>query len=111
MSITGTPRFNGLAVGSLMADFTKGTIVVEATAGFVNSETGETHGWTKGEGATWSPDTMKKLQVLREAMEHDLAKMHFKEHSVQSNSESASSGFELEDKGLSEHLGVDAPSV
>lgn len=73
--IRGTAKFDGMAIGEISINFLSPTVHMEAKAAFVNSETGTTHGWTKS--AQWSPETMRKLQELKELMEQDLAKVHF----------------------------------
>lgn len=103
--INGSPKFDGLAIGSIEVDFTKQTIQLKAVAGFINTATGDTHGWTRGEGGIWSTETLQKLQELREAMEKDLARLHF-EGAVKKESKVLDQGT----AGIGEFLG-DAPSV
>lgn len=110
MSVKGVLKFNSIAVSELNADFMKATIVLKAVAAFVDSETGETHGWSRGDGTVWSKDTLKKLQELRSAMERDLGRIHFTEDSVASNGEDKKPGLNFP-KGIGEHLGSEAPSV
>ena len=109
--IKGAPKFNAIAVGELHADFTKTTTHLEGTAGFVDNETGETHGWTKGDGKVWSRTTMLKLKELREAMERDLAKLHFTDGSIEHEGATGKRGLDL--GGIAEHAEgpKDAPSV
>jgi hypothetical protein len=75
--IEGSPRFNGLAVATVTADWTKATIELKAKAAFLNTVTKQTHGWTQGEGGIWSQETMELLTSLRSSMEQDLARLHF----------------------------------
>lgn len=81
--IRGQPIFDGLAVMELSCDFTHETVRLEAKAAFVQtSDVGErkggaTHGSTVC--TRWSETTMKKLIELRDAMEQDLARRHFRE--------------------------------
>jgi len=103
--INGSPKFDGLAIGNIEADFTKQTIQLKAVAGFVNTTTGDTHGWTRGEGGVWSTDTLQRLKELREAMERDLANLHF-EGAVKKEAKVLDQG----SPGIGEFLG-DAPSV
>ena len=110
--IKGSPRFNAIAIGELSANFTGSTIHLEGTAGFVDTETGETHGWTKGDGKVWSRTTMLKLAELREFMERDLSKLHFTDSSVENLGATEKLGLNL--GGIAEHAKgekVDAPSV
>jgi len=107
MAVTGTPRFNQLAVGEIEVDFTSSPIKIDVTAAFVDSKTGETHGWTKGYGGIWSEETRKKLVELRELMELDLSKLHFDK----AGSATTTKGVEFEPGGISEHLDKDAQQV
>ena len=104
--ILGTPKFDGLAIGSLEVDFMGTTLQLKAVAGFVSSKTGYTHGWTKGEAQVWSQEIMQYLQVLKDSMERDLAKMHLGDGATGTNK----TGLDLDTSGLAEHLG-EAPSV
>jgi hypothetical protein len=106
--IKGEMKFDAISIGKLSADFLKETLHLEATAAFADSSTGETHGWTKGDGRVWSKETMQALVVLRESMERDLAKLHF------SDGAGTSTAAASEPSGIGERLGsaaVDAPSV
>jgi hypothetical protein len=73
----GTPNFDGILVGEFSVSFIESPSVLSAKAAFVNKTTGHTHGWTSN--AQWTPATLRKLQELREAMEEDLAEIHFRE--------------------------------
>lgn len=87
--IKGTPRFDGLAIGELSISYLSnltarkegGPPVIAVKAGFVNSETGATHGWTKGGGPhgapKWSATVYEKAEELRELLELELAQLHF----------------------------------
>jgi len=109
VSVKGSPRFNGLAAGRIEIDFLRNPIHIEVTAAFIDTETGHTHGWTKGEGAVWSPETRQAIKKLRESMEADLARIHFTDHATAPPGLARQTGGE---GGLGEHLGVtDAPSV
>jgi hypothetical protein len=72
--IKGVTKFDGVAVGEFTAVFTGPTLDFRAKAAFVDSKTGETHGWTTNQ--TWSPTTITKLKELREMMEVDLGMKH-----------------------------------
>ncbi len=106
--VKGQPKFDGLAIGQLSANFTRETLHLEATAGFVDSTTGETHGWTKADGRVWSKETMSKLKELQLSMELDMAKLHL------SDADSAvTESAKRSPSGIGEALGTttDAPSV
>lgn len=107
--IRGTAVFDGLVVATLDADFTKATIVLRARAGFVNTKTGQTHGWTDGDGGIWSQRSMQKLAELRASLEEDLAARHLSQSGFEEESKpkTASSG---EPGGLTEHLGSKDPT-
>ena len=75
--IAGTPKFDGITLGEFTASFLgpPGATHLEAKSAFVSTSTGHTHGWTKT--TSWSPETLAKLAELKEAMERDVAKVHF----------------------------------
>ena len=81
--IRGQPLFDGLAVMEITCDLTREVVHLEAKAAFVQTtdvgehKAGSTHGSTTC--THWSQTTMKKLLELREAMEQDLARRHFKD--------------------------------
>lgn len=108
--IRGTPLFDGIAIGELEANFI-GPTKLSSKAGFVNSKTGHTHGFTTH--SDWSQRTLEKLAELRASMEADIAKKHFSDvESVEATS--VSPGLKLGgDGGLGEHIGTstDPPSV
>jgi hypothetical protein len=52
-----------------------------------------------------------KLQELKEAMENDLAKLHFASDSIHVNGETIRAGLPFQPTGIGQHLGVDTPSV
>lgn len=108
--IKGSPKFDGIAIGTMSVNANGNQLHMEATAGFVDSKTGETHGWTKGEGRVWSKATMMKLRELMDFMEEDLANIHFGESMMKSTNTSGSTGVDV--KGIGEHIGSDGvPSV
>ena len=111
MSVKGVPKFDTIALGDITADFKKATISLSGVAAFADSETGMTHGWTKGEGPVWSTETMLKLKELREAMERDLARVHFGKGTIHANGEQTRPGLPFQPTGISQHLGADTPSI
>lgn len=72
--IRGTARFDGLAVLEASFSFLGSTLQLEAKAAFLNTKTGDTHGWTKN--GQWSPPVIEKLKELRALMELDLGRLH-----------------------------------
>jgi len=76
----GTAIFDGLAILEFEYRFVSGGSQLEAKAAFVHSKSGATHGSTTC--YSWSPETMKKLNELLDAMESDLAARHFSESST-----------------------------
>lgn len=72
--IKGTIKFDGLALGELNITFLEG-LRISATAAFINSKTGATHGSTKKHGQ-WSTATLAAVRELRAAIEQDIAKSH-----------------------------------
>ena len=111
MSVQGVPRFDAVTLGDITADFkAKATISLKGVAAFVDSETGMTHGWTRGEGPVWSKETMVKLQELKDLMERDLAKIHFREDSVHAIGAPKTPGLNFP-SGIGQHLGHETPSV
>jgi hypothetical protein len=72
--IKGYAKFDSLAVGEFSASFLGTNLKLECKAAFVDSKTGQTHGWTANQ--TWSPPVIAKLKELRELMEMDLGAIH-----------------------------------
>lgn len=106
MSVKGTPTFDTLVLVSLKADIRASTL--EASAAFVSSNTGSTHGWTEAKGNIWSKETVSIFQELVKSMEADLSRVHF----GTSQASSMKPGLQLDPGGLSEHLSGDGvPSV
>lgn len=106
--IRGQPIFDGIAVMEFSADFTRETVHLDAKAAFVQTvdvgerKGGATHGSTTC--TRWSEATMKKLVELREAMEQDLARRHFKDGTP------ATPGINPDDVGgIGENLDDDEP--
>jgi hypothetical protein len=107
---TGTPRFDGLTIGELTANFMQGpgTIELKAKVAFVNSKTGKTHGWTNHN--TWTPAVLAKLKELTDMMEEEVAQVQFEGgSSTNFGASSPSPGI----GGLGEHLskGDEPPQV
>lgn len=109
--IRGNTKFDGLAVGEGSFSFLGATLHLEAKAAFVNSRTGDTHGWTKN--TQWSPQVIEKLKELRALMEVDLGHIH-----LQGGGEVLSTAVPLgtaltstEGGGLGEHLREPTPQV
>ncbi len=75
--IQGNPKFDGLAVGELTANFMGGPGAVELKAkiAFVSTKTGVTHGSSLHAGP-WSSEVLAKLRELADVMEQDLARHH-----------------------------------
>jgi hypothetical protein len=110
--IKGKPKFDVIAMGEIKADFTKRDTVLKAVAAFAHSETGLTHGWTRGEGQVWSEVTMKKLQSLKESMEKDLAERHLDGFTVSASGGKPGLNLEAtEPGGIGEWVGTEVPSV
>lgn len=110
MSIEGHPKFNTLALATVSVNFLKPTLELKAVAAFTDSESGHTHGWTRGDGGVWSKETLKKLQELKLSMEQDLAALHFEGATKPGSTTASQKGLGFSG-GLLEHLGEEAPSV
>ena len=110
MTIKGTPKFNAMAIGEFNAKFLGGLQQLEFTAkaAFVNSNTGETHGWTSAGTSAWSPATIEKLKELRALMEIDLGRLHLENGGEvlvgPASVAAATAGGDFEG-GIGEHLG------
>lgn len=106
--LRGNVRFTALAMGEGSFSFLTPTVQLKAKAAFIDPDTGKTHGWTET-GAGWSPETIRKLEELKECMERDLAAVHFEGH------ESSSSGITRKPagapSGLGEHLQADEAQI
>jgi hypothetical protein len=102
--IKGVTKFDGVAVGEFTAVFLGPTLEFKAKAAFVDSKTGETHGWTTN--STWSPPTIAKLKELREMMELDLGMKHLESGGeLTANTVTAQRGGAQPPTGLGDHLG------
>lgn len=111
--IRGNAKFDSIAVGEGAFSFLGSTLSLEAKAAFVNSKTGDTHGWTKN--AQWSPQVIEKLKELRALMEVDLGQLHLEGGGeVLVTTTVAGQGMVRGGGGLAEHLGDESgatPSV
>jgi hypothetical protein len=94
--IRGTPAFDGVALGELNVSFLGTTLVMNAKAAFVNTRTGNTHGFCTHQH--WSEETITKLRELRSAMELDIGR-------VQLQYGGAPDPDVLDMSGLSDHVG------
>lgn len=101
-----TVLFNGIALGELSVNFLESPAKVVAKGAFINTTTGQTHGWTTCH--QWSPDTIEKLRELRALMERDMAALHFVDGAVSPMGSPTTGGGGLKDgfKGLGERLGA-----
>ncbi len=72
--IRGNPKFDGMAVLEGSFSFLGASNGLEGKAAFINSKTGDTHGWTTNK--QWSPQVIEKLKELRALMEVDLGQLH-----------------------------------
>lgn len=111
--IRGTPKFDGVAVAEGSFSFLGNGPAIEAKAAFVNTKTGDTHGWTTNK--VWSRATIEKLQELRALMEIDIGQRHLEgggESLMGPATLAGASGGLREPGGLSAHLAGDGtPSV
>jgi hypothetical protein len=72
--IKGHAKFDGLAIGEFTAIFIGPTLDFKAKAAFIDTTTGQTHGWTSNQ--TWSRAVVEKLHELKQLMEIDLGALH-----------------------------------
>ena len=109
--IQGQAKFDGIAVFEGTFSFLNPTVHLEGKAAFVDSKTGDTHGWTKS--TQWSPEVIAKLAELRALMEVDLGRLHM--HEGGETLTTRAMGVRLSNPetggGLSEHVGDPVPSV
>jgi hypothetical protein len=89
--IRGNIVFDGVTVGEGTFNFLQvgGAVTLAAKIAFVNSRTGNTHGWSTN--ATWSPDVLLKLQELKQLMEVDIARVHLVDGTMESDGPTARS--------------------
>lgn len=106
--IKGSPKFDSLTVAKLSVSFLGPTLDFVGEAAFADSQTGQTHGWTRN--TQWSPETINKLKELRAQMEVDLGQLHLSGGGevLVGPAATVSPGRGLApESGLSEHLGKD----
>lgn len=103
--IRGSAKFDGIAIGNISVDFLGPTLTMTCKAAFVDSTSGNTHGYTTG--ASWSPETIQKLKELKEAMERDLGRVHF---AGEGTTTPLGASTTAEASGIGEHL-ADAPQL
>ncbi len=99
-----TVKFNAVRVAEITITVIETPSVISAKAAFVNTETGNTHGWTTCK--SWSADTLEKLRELREFMERDIAAIHFTDGAIGPGATTSGGGIRETFKGLGEHLGT-----
>lgn len=105
MATTGVIKFDGIAVVTVEVNMMEKSM--SARAAFVNTKTGESHGFTDGSGHVWSPETKVALANLVALMERDLGSLHF----VDSPANPAAASTKAETGGLGEHVGDTTPST
>lgn len=98
-----TVKFNAVRVAEITVSVIETPSVISAKAAFVNTETGNTHGWTNCK--SWSPETLEKLRELRECMERDISAIHFVDGAIGPAATTSGGGIRESFKGLGEHLG------
>lgn len=109
--VRGTPKFDGLSMGTLMADLMGGpsNTKLEAKIAFVDSQTGRTHGWTTHR--QFSPAVLHKLHELAVMMEEEVAAVHFSDRGLSVAGPALGEPSEGLG-GIGEHLGKrEAPQV
>ena len=77
-------KFDRIALMELHVKLASATGEMVATAAFVNSATGQTHGSTTGR--SWSAETTQALVHLRQCIESDMEAVHFDDAVLSSNS-------------------------
>lgn len=100
--IRGSAKFDGISLGEAAFSFLGSTVHLEGKAAFVNTQTGDTHGWTKNE--QWSPATIEKLAELRALMELDLGKLHLQDGGTALVTTARAASPSAEVGGLGEHF-------
>jgi hypothetical protein len=73
--ISGKPKTTGIAVAKLDVDWLHPVPLLKVTAAFVDERSGSTVAWLATQ-PQWSAETGKALQVLRGALERDLARAY-----------------------------------
>lgn len=104
-------NFNKVAVGELSIDLMSTPAKITAKAAFINTLSGQTHGWTTC--SQWSAATVEKLKELRALMEQDLAALHFADAVEGGANTGTTTAGSIKDnvKGLGEMLGSVAEEV
>lgn len=102
MAATGNPVFDGIAIMTVQINVLQKGLTSEAA--FINTRTGATHGWTKGEATIWSEETKQIAFELVASMERDFARLHFGTSSEAPAAKSTNIG------GLGEHLDDSDPT-
>jgi len=113
MTVRGTLKADSLVVARIEVDFLLNPVKVHALVTFVDTEGGQTLGYSNGESAMWSQATMRKVQELRDAMEQDFAERLFTERQHVASIGTTAGAGGLAVSGLGEHLGegVEPPSI
>lgn len=102
--LKGTPEIDALSVGEITVNFITDPLRVEGKAAFLNSQTKSTHGWTRN--TTWSSETMRKLDELKQCMERDLGEIHFTSSEIPQKNAKVADNFFKPEGGIGEHLGT-----
>lgn len=103
--VHGTPAFDTIAVAKIEIDYTKTPYSIDVQAAFINSQTNDLHGWTRG-AVPWSEETKKLMNALRESMEQDLAGRHFVGGQPRPGPYQSSAADNSAPSGLGEHIGA-----
>lgn len=103
-------KFNGIAVGEISINFMENPAKVVAKAAFINTNTGQTHGFTTCH--QWSPEVIEKLRELRVLMERDVSALHFEDvGGTGTTTTTGSGGMQQGFVGLGEKLGASDDGV
>lgn len=98
-------KFNGIAIGELSVNYMENPAKVVAKAAFINTQTGQTHGFTTCH--QWSPEVIEKLRELRVLMERDVSALHFVDvGGTAGTTTTGSGGMQQGFAGLGEKLGA-----
>lgn len=103
--IRGSPKFDALSVAKISIDYLKNPIEIDVQAAFINTGTGDTHGWTRGSPG-WSDETRGLMNALRVSMERDLAARHLSGVEGAPGAATYTGGGPQQPSGLGEHLGA-----
>jgi hypothetical protein len=101
-----TAKFNGVRVAEMTVSFLNAAPDLKAKAAFINTRTGQTHGWTTG--THWSRDTQELLAELRQSMERDIEALHFADGAVTDEEPGHTAVVASPGGGLGEHLAGDS---